>query len=346
MNERRPDLRPTPQRPSGGGNPYYSGPRSPHFDGRLFRNPQGRPPATFRDLVRWQTGGGWSKWPARWPSPFDQAKPQRRVEGSRLVVTMVGHSTLLIQTAGLNILTDPIWSQRASPFGFTGPRRVNPPGIAFEDLPDIDLVLVSHNHYDHLDLKTLARLVQQHGPRIVTPLGNDTLIRRAIPLARPVGHDWDEAVAVGNEVTVHLEPVHHWSARGTRDRRMALWSGFTIETPGGGIFFAGDTSFDEGRPYRRVAERRAPIRLAILPIGAYAPRWFMSPQHQDPDEAVQGMILAGARFAIGCHWGTFRLTNEPIDEPPRKLGEALERHGVDSGRFLAMRPGQCWEVAG
>jgi L-ascorbate metabolism protein UlaG (beta-lactamase superfamily) len=146
---------------------------------------------------------------------------------------MVGHSTLLVQVAGLNILTDPVWSPRASPLAFAGPKRVNLPGIAFEDLPPIDVVLVSHNHYDHLDLATLKRLARMHNPRVVTPLGNDGIMKAAAPTIRVGAHDWDEAVDAGEGVRIHIEPVHHWSARGTRDRRMALWSGFVIETPAG-----------------------------------------------------------------------------------------------------------------
>ncbi|RUY38215.1 hypothetical protein EN981_23930, partial [Mesorhizobium sp. M7A.F.Ca.CA.001.13.2.1] len=139
-------------------NRYYSGPPSDHFDGALFFNPDGQPPGRFADLLKWQLNGQRSKWPASDASPFPQAKPATRVEGAALEVTMVGHSTLLVQTAGLNILTDPVWSLRASPLSFAGPKRINAPGIAFADLPPIDLVLVSHNHYDHLDLATLKRL--------------------------------------------------------------------------------------------------------------------------------------------------------------------------------------------
>ena len=325
-------------------NPYYAGPPSDHFDGKIFFNPNGLPPGGFRDLLRWQTGGGRAKWPASWPSPHPPARPAARIEDSRLRLTIVGHSTLLIQTSGLNILTDPVWSERASPLSFAGPKRVNPPGIAFDDLPPIDVVLVSHNHYDHLDLATLKRLQVRHEPLFVTPLGNDTLIRAAAPEARISVHDWDEAVRIDAGTTVHVEPVHHWSARGTRDRRMALWCGFVIENSAGKIFFAGDTGFDDGAPYRRVAGRHGALRLAILPIGAYEPRWFMESQHQDPDEAVRGMLLSGASFAVGCHWGTFHLTNEPIDEPRQKLFAALDAKGIARERFRPMLPGEVWDV--
>ena len=151
-------------------NRYYSGPPSDHFDGTLFFNPDGKPPGRFADFLKWQLSRGWSKWPAAWPSQFAQAKPEQRIEGSGLRLTMVGHASLLIQTAVLNILTDPVWSERASPFALAGPKRVNAPGIAFSDLPPIDLVLVSHNHYDHLDLATLRRLKHSHDPLAIMPL--------------------------------------------------------------------------------------------------------------------------------------------------------------------------------
>lgn len=324
-------------------NRYYSGPVSDHYDGTLFFNPGGEPPSGVSALLRWQFGGGRVPWPAEWASPFPQTVPERRVEGERLVVTMVGHATLLIQTAGLNILTDPVWSLRASPFTFAGPRRIGPPGVAFEDLPPIDLVLLSHNHYDHLDLATLARLHREHDPQVITPLGNDTIVRGAISGMRVSAHDWGEVTAFGS-VPIHIEPAHHWSARGTRDRRMALWAGFVVETPDGKIYIVGDTGFHDGINYRAAAEKHGGFRLAVLPIGAYEPRWFMKAQHQNPDEAVQGMLLARARHAVGHHWGAFRLTDEAFDEPPAHLEAALDHHGVPRDRFRALHPGEVWEV--
>ncbi|TKB07221.1 MAG: MBL fold metallo-hydrolase [Mesorhizobium sp.] len=325
-------------------NRYYSGPPSDHFDGALFFNPDGKPPGRFADLLKWQLNGGRSKWPAAHPSPYPQAKPDRRVEGKMLRLIMVGHASLLVQTAGLNILIDPVWSERASPFAFAGPKRVNAPGIAFSDLPPLDLVLVSHNHYDHLDLATLRRLKHGHDPLVVTPLGNDAIIGSAVPGIRLTAHDWGDRIEVGNGAAIHIEPAHHWSARGARDRRMALWAGFVIETAGGKVYFAGDTGFHGGTNYRLMAEKHGGFRLAILPIGAYEPRWFMAPQHQNPEEAVQGMKLCNAAHAAGCHWGTFQLTDEPVEEPAQRLAEALAAEGFSRERFRAMRPGEVWDV--
>lgn len=325
-------------------NRYYDGPVSDHFDGTYFFNPDGEEPNNFFELLRWQFGGGRAAWPADWPSPFPAAVPAARVAGDRLVVTMAGHAALLIQTAGLNILTDPVWSERASPLAFAGPKRVNPPGIRLADLPKIDIVLVTHNHYDHLDLATLKALAERDGCRIVTPLGNDRIIAPVVGEALVTTMDWGGNLAVTDGVTIHCEPCHHWSARGLGDRRMALWAAFLIETPGGNIYHIGDTGFHQAINYRAVREKHGPIRLANLPFGAYEPRWFMRPQHQNPLEAVQGMAACGAAYVAGHHWGTFRLTNEGIDEPLAALLAALDTAGIERERFRALRPGEVFEV--
>lgn len=325
-------------------NRYYDGPKSDHFDGRVFFNPEGVPPRNFADLLKWQLGGGNISWPGNWPSPHPAAKPVPRIDGNAMRVTMIGHASLLIQTAGLNILTDPVWSKRSSPVSFAGPKRVNPPGVNIRDLPPVDLVLVSHNHYDHLDVSTLQHLHKTHRPLIVTPLGNDAIIRDSIADARIETRDWGEVVTVDAGIRVHLEPVHHWSARGIGDRRMALWSGFVVETPGGRIYHVGDTGFHQGRNYRDAAEKHGEFRLAILPIGAYEPRWFMKGQHQNPKEAVEGMKLCRAQHVAGHHWATFPLTNEAIEEPRQLLHAALDEAKVDRERFRPMLPGEVWDV--
>ncbi|WLS03591.1 MBL fold metallo-hydrolase [Shinella oryzae] len=325
-------------------NRYYDGPVSDHFDGTRFFNPDGEEPNNFVELLRWQFGGGRVAWPTDWPSPFPPAVPEARVEGDRLVVTMVGHATILIQTAGLNILTDPVWSDRASPLPFAGPKRVNPPGVRLADLPKIDVVLVTHNHYDHLDLATLKTLARRDDCLIFTPLGNDRIIGPVAGKGRVTTMDWGDSTPLTADVTLHCEPCHHWSARGLADRRMALWSAFLIETPGGKIYHIGDTGFHRGINYRAIREKHGPIRLANLPFGAYEPRWFMRPQHQNPDEAVQGMVASGAAFVAGHHWGTFRLTNEGVDEPLAALESALDAAGIGRERFRALRPGEMFEV--
>ncbi|RGP38552.1 hypothetical protein D1012_06390 [Pseudotabrizicola alkalilacus] len=320
-------------------NRYYAGPSSDHFDGVRFFNPGGTPLRGLSDVLKWQWGGN----RARWPEQVTVAATRPAAQVEDLTITMVGHATLLIQTAGLNILTDPVWSDRASPLAFAGPKRVAAPGIAFADLPRIDAILLSHNHYDHLDLTTLASLHAAHAPQIITPLGNDAIIRSAVPEARITVADWGQAVPFG-PLTVHFEPCHHWSARGMADRSMALWAAFLIAGPAGKILHIGDTGFDQGRPYRALSAKHGAIRAAILPIGAYEPRWFMQGQHQNPAEAVEGFVLSGAAHAIGHHWGTFQLTNEARDAPLAALETALAAKAIPADRFRPLAPGDMWEI--
>ena len=325
-------------------NRYYAGPVSDHFDGTEFFNPGGVPPRGFGDLLRWQFDGQRAAWPEQWPSPHAPARPAARVDGSALVVTHLGHASFLYQTSGLNILVDPVLSDRMSPVSFAGPKRVNPPGIAFGDLPPIDLVLITHNHYDHLDLASLGRIVGQHDPLIVTPHGNDAIIRKDIAQARLAALDWGDHHVAG-DLTIHAVPCHHWSARGMGDRRHALWAAFVLEGPAGLIHHVGDTGFDGGKPFTHVRERFGRPRLAVLPIGAYEPRWFMAGQHQNPEEAVQAFRILEADHGIGHHWGTVQLTNEAIDAPRVALTEALAKAGLAEDRFAAALPGMTFTFA-
>jgi L-ascorbate metabolism protein UlaG (beta-lactamase superfamily) len=325
-----------------GRNPYYEGPISDHFDGVRFFQPGQPQDKGLLELARWQLGGGREDWPETYPSPF-RDKPPQRVEGLR--VGLVGHASFLIQVAGLNILVDPHWSERASPVSFAGPKRVNPPGIAFYDLPPIDAVLVTHNHYDHLDTPTIARLWHRHRPRIIAPLGNDAIIRADDEAVAVEPGDWGASFALSDRVTVHLEPAYHWSARGITDRRMALWGAYVLTTPTGAIYHVGDTGFGDGKIFRAVRERFGSVRLALVPIGAYEPRWFMRSQHINPGEAVRVVGEVGAAQALGHHWGTFRLTNEGIERPIKALAEALVAGNVRPDRFRALRPGEVWENA-
>ncbi|MFP5077439.1 MBL fold metallo-hydrolase [Rhizobium sp. YIM 134829] len=324
-------------------NRYYHGPVSDHFDGTRFFNPNGIEPRGFLDLLRWQFGGGKARWPDTVAPRVPPAKPEPALAGKEMRVTMVGHATLLIQVAGLNILTDPVWSQRASPVSFAGPKRVAAPGIAFQDLPPIHIVIVTHNHYDHLDTDTLTRLQAAHRPHFVTPLGNDGFIRGAAPEARITVMDWGDKAEVAGAV-LHCEPAHHWSARGTGDRRMALWAAFVIETEAGRIYHIGDTGFHQGINYRAAAEKHGGFRLAILPIGAYEPRWFMEAQHQNPADAVEGMGLCRADYAVAHHFATFQLTNEAIDAPEQALALALAAKAIPPERFPALRAGEVFDV--
>jgi L-ascorbate metabolism protein UlaG (beta-lactamase superfamily) len=317
-------------------NRYYNGPPSDHFDGTRFFNPgQARTDRGLSDMLRWKLGGRAAKWPAL--MPVVPAKPEARVDGLR--ITMVGHASLLIQAAGRNILTDPVWSERASPFRRVGPKRVTAPGIAIDDLPPIDAVLLSHGHYDHLDVATLHRLQALHDPLMVMPLGNDAIVRPAVPAARCVTGDWWDRLTLGNGIATTVTPAYHWSNRWRSDTRMMLGGGHHLETPAGAIWFVGDTGYGDGRIFGEVRTRLGAPDVALIPIGAYAPRWFMAAQHVDPAEAVRIFSDVGADRALGIHWGTFQLTDEARGAAVEELTAALQVAGIAHERFVAAEAG-------
>ena len=322
---------------------YYEGPVSDHFDGTHFFDPYGAPPKNLTALLRWWASNGKAEWPDWYPSPYSDAPPAR-VAGKTWRLSYVGHASVLLQTAGLNILLDPVWSGRASPVTFAGPRRRNDPGIAFENLPPIDVVLVSHCHYDHLDVETLSRLTRAFHPRVITPLGNDTIMRDFDPAIRAEAYDWGDTITLSNGVAVTLAPMRHWSARHYLDRNKALWAAFIVGTPGGKIYHVGDSGYGDGYHFKTARERHGPFRLAILPIGAYEPRWFMRDQHMNPQEAVRALRDCGAEQALAHHFGTFQLADEAIDAPVLALSEACVAAGVCGERFRLLMPGQVWEL--
>jgi L-ascorbate metabolism protein UlaG (beta-lactamase superfamily) len=323
----------------------YDGPVSDHFDGLRFFDPDGAQPKGPGALLRWQFGGGRQrqKWPDWAPSPYSDTPPAR-IDGGRVRLSFVGHASWLIQVSRLNILIDPVWSMRASPVSWAGPRRRNDPGIAFDALPEIDVVLVSHGHYDHLDVATLSKLAAKFSPRVITPLGNDITMRNADPAIKAEAFDWHERVALSHDITATLVPTRHWSARGLFDRNKALWASFVLETPAGKIYIVCDSGYGDGGHFRRVADRHGPLRLAILPIGSYEPRWFMRDQHMNPSDAVKALADCGAEQALAHHHGTFQLTDEAIDAPLAALADALKAAAIPAERFRTLRPGQVWEL--
>jgi len=323
----------------------YAGPVSDHFDGTRFFDPDGVPPKSLGEVLRWQFGPGRERqaWPEWAPSPHADTPPPR-VSGDKVRLSFVGHASWLIQASGLNILIDPVWSMRASPVSFAGPKRCNDPGIAFDALPPIDVALVSHGHYDHLDLATLSKLAGKFSPRVIAPLGNDVTMRSADSAIKAEGFDWHQRVELGGGIAVTLVPTRHWSARGLFDRNKALWASFVLETPAGKIYVVCDSGYGEGKHFRRVAEAHGPLRLAILPIGAYEPRWFMQDQHMNPADAVKALADCGAEQALAHHHGTFQLTDEAIDAPVVALHAALEQAKIPRERFVALQPGQVVEL--
>jgi L-ascorbate metabolism protein UlaG (beta-lactamase superfamily) len=323
---------------------YYEGPVSDHFDGVRFLDPYGSAPNSLIDLMRWRLSHNGSEWPDWAPSRYSDQPPRQFGDGLR--VSFVGHASFLVQTAGHNILIDPVWSTRVSPFSFVGPKRVNDPGIVFPNLPPIDTVLVSHGHYDHLDVDTLSRLAAAHRPRVLTPLGNDTVMHEHDDGISVEAYDWHQGVALSEHVRVTFVPLHHWSARGVTDRNKTLWAGFVIDTPAGRIYHVSDSGYGDGVHFRAARERYGAFRLAIIPIGAYEPRWFMDKMHMNPEESVKTLRDCGAEFALAHHHGTFQLTDEAIDAPARELAVAREAAGIAPERFRVLAPGEVWVLPG
>lgn len=312
-------------------------------DGRRYRLAGHRGEGSFGDLLKWQMGGGRQRWPKRIDNRAFPPPPAR-VEGEALTATWIGHSTVLLQTAGINILTDPFLSDRASPVPFAGPRRVRPPALDAETLPPIDLILLSHNHYDHMDLRALRHIARHHAPHVVTPAGNAKWIRRASPSFRIDELSWGGAVD-SNGLRIHLTPALHWSKRGLFDANTALWGAFVVEAPGGPLYFAGDTGFGTGSTFAEINARFGAPRLSLLPIGAYEPRWFMHPQHMNPEEAVKAHRALQSRTSLAIHHGTIQLTDEAIDAPMQALSAALARQAIDPQCFLVPDAGETVSIA-
>lgn len=305
-----------------------------------FRNQTPIRHESFGDLIRWlahRDSGPWRRRTGVPPSP----PPPLRVGRGDMRVTFVNHATVLLQMDGVNVLTDPIWSERCSPVSFAGPRRFVAPGLRFEELPPIDVVVISHNHYDHMDLPTLRQLAEEHHPRILVPLGNERALRGGgVPGAEEL--DWWDSARVANGIRVHAVPAQHFSGRGLFDRDRALWAGYVITGPAGAAYFAGDTGF--GPHFAEIRERHGSPRLALLPIGAYRPEWFMSRVHMSPAEALTAHRILGAETSVGIHFGTFRLADDGQDEPAKRIAALLAEEAEPSPTFWILRFGESRDL--
>ncbi len=336
----------------------HHNPAKPHHRADGFQNNY----LSFRgkrwlELLRWK----WRAWREGHPRPPGTPIPvvtpdlaaihanAKSALAMQPMATWIGHITVLVQIGGLNILTDPVFSERCSPVQFAGPQRHTPPGMELNQLPHIDVVLLSHNHYDHMDEGSIRALARQPGgqPLFITPLVHRHWLSRW-GIHRVVELDWwDEhvlpATAQHQRTVVTLTPAQHWSARTATDAMRSLWGGFAVRNAQAHLFFAGDTAYSpdfkdirQRFAHEHTAAQGGGFDLALLPIGAYEPRWFMKDQHVNPEEAVQIFQDLACKRALAVHWGTFTLTDEPLDEPPRALALARNRAGLSTDDFVVL----------
>lgn len=321
--------------------PGYEGPKSDHFNGTTFENPGEVPSKDFFDVMKWyfqRDQGEWSVVPEE-EITFAERPDDNVTTGMK--ITYVNHSTFLIQTAGVNILTDPVWSERVSPMSFAGPKRFRPPGVRFEDLPPIDLIIISHNHYDHLDINTLKKLNEQFEPRVIVPLGVDLYLNQE-GIENTLALDWKEKQPIDSDITIHSVQAQHFSARGLFDRDKTFWSGYVIDTPVGSVYFAGDTGY--GDFFKQIGEQHPNIKVGLIPIGAYKPRWFMKPMHVNPEEAIQIHKDVGAEISFGMHFGTFPLADDGMKDPENDFTQAMQQPENTGVNFKLLTEGDTFEV--
>lgn len=316
--------------------PAYRGPESDHFNGDQFVNINQVKAKGFADVIKWMMQRDKKSWEPR-PDLPPGAPPAQNSE--KLKITFVNHSTFLIQWRGKNILTDPIWSERTSPVAFAGPKRMRPPGIRFEDLPAIDLVIISHNHYDHLDLPTVEKIEKLFQPEFIVPLGVDLLLKKK-GFKHVKAMDWWQEDNF-SELTIACVPAQHFSGRGMADRDQTLWAGYMIMHNQQKLYFVGDTGY--GPFFQQIKEKYAPIDVALTPIGAYQPKWFMSPIHMSPAEAVNVHRELKIGTSLAMHYGTFPLADDGREDPITDLQKALQEQQVSSDSFVLLKEGEHWD---
>ena len=323
-------------------NRYYKGPVSDHFNGKTFFNKGHIKIPSLLDVLKWKFKSKAVRWPDKLIpdiKPHTHLNPKE--EGCR--ITFIGHSSFLIQINGLNILTDPIYSEYPSPIKTKALLRRLPPGIPFDHLPKIDLILVSHSHYDHCDLPTLKKLYKRDHCSIIVPLGLDLLLKRVGSFHDITALDWGQSMTVKDKICIYLTPAQHWSRRHFFDQNYTLWGGFIIRGTSKQLFFAGDSGYNPTL-FKEIADTYGEIDCAMIPIGAYKPRWFMHVAHMGPDEAVLTHLDLKSKLSLAMHHRTFPLTDEGPYEPTEELKMALKDQDIPFNRFLAPFEGESTKV--
>lgn len=312
----------------------YHGPVSNHFDGKSFYNlgEKDKPKHPWYDLyVMWRAILQ-NPWPGNLPE-FDIKIPYQPNKGPK--ITFIGHSTFLIETKQLNILTDPVYSNRASPIPFLGPKRISAPGILLNNLPKIDVVVISHNHYDHMDISTLKKLKQKFNPEFIVPIGNAVILKKS-GIHRVIELDWWQKTTIKSAI-ITLLPAKHSSQRSWFDYNKSLWGSYGIKVGSEKIFFAGDTAYE--KHFKAIRKKWGKPDLALIPIGAYQPREILKDYHLNPEDAVQSHIDLNSHKSVGMHWGTFQLSSEHVQQPLIDLNQAKKRHGISDESFYVLNFG-------
>jgi L-ascorbate metabolism protein UlaG (beta-lactamase superfamily) len=309
--------------------PAYSGPVTDHFNGKKFLNPSGLQAKGLENVLKYFQEKRTEKWFKNYETDI-RKEPIPNPIDNQIQYTFVNHSTFLIQNQGINILTDPIWSERCSPFQFAGPARMRPPGIPFENLPKIDLVLLSHNHYDHLDTNTVRKIEKQWSPTFIVPLGLKKVLEK-LGCRNVIEIDWWEAIDY-KDLNIKAVPANHFSSRGMFDRDVTLWAGYVVKSESHKIYFLGDSGYSD--IFKTIGEREGPFDLSFIPIGAYLPEWFMSPIHISPEQAVQVHLDVKSRQSVAMHFGTFPLALDGPERAPKELIGSLEKRGLNLASFF------------